>query len=116
MNEKRDIQRQLQDAQERREILQRQLQESEEIIEATEKRLTELTRSSDERLRADQRVDNALLDKAQGKESKTSEKPVREAEKLNKAVEEKIRGTNTTGWFEITLKEDGTREETFKTR
>jgi hypothetical protein len=67
---KKDIHRQLRDAQEQREKLMEALKESESIIASIEARLNEVTQSQDARLRADDRVDNKLLDDIQRKKIK----------------------------------------------
>lgn len=77
-----------------------QLTESESVIEAIEEKIDDLQRRQVERMRADERIDNKLVDQVQqGSETDTAKK--REA-------------TTRTGFVEILVKEDGTREETFR--
>lgn len=115
---KPDIERQLRDAQEQREKLLEQLKESEQIIASIEARLNEVTRSQDARLRADDRVDNKLLDEVQRKKKPAG---VDSGEHGRVAVDNgKKKGSQqqhvqvhveTNSWYEITVDEDGNKQE-----
>jgi hypothetical protein len=124
---KKDIHRQLRDAQEQREKLMEALKESESIIASIEARLNEVTQSQDARLRADDRVDNKLLDDIQRKKIKPFidsgehgklevTKPGSNSDKGDNGKKKpdnskEPRTVQSEGWYEITIDEDGNKKE-----
>jgi hypothetical protein len=124
---KKDIHRQLRDAQEQREKLMEALKESESIIASIEALLNEVTQSQDARLRADDRVDNKLLDDIQRKKIKPFidsgehgklevTKPGSNSDKGDNGKKKpdnskEPRTVQSEGWYEITIDEDGNKKE-----
>jgi hypothetical protein len=129
---KKDIHRQLRDAQEQREKLMEALKESESIIASIEARLNEVTQSQDARLRADDRVDNKLLDDIQRKKIKPfidsgeheklevtqsgsisdkGENGDNGKKKPDNSKQPPPRTVQSEGWYEITIDEDGNKKE-----
>ena len=118
MEEKPNIQKQLRDAQEQREKLLDQLKESESIIASIETRLAEVTKSQEARLRADDRVDNKLLEQHQGKKNREDTPPSGTAVSGEKKKERKEKTTSQhpiitddSSWYEIVIQEDGSKRE-----
>jgi hypothetical protein len=129
MDEKPDIKKQLRDAQEQREKLLEQLKQSESIIASIETRLSEVTKSQEARLRADDRVDNALLDSVQNKkqtrsdlelptsvsESESAVEPSPSPKTDHKRKDTPANGqqimNGDTRWYEIVIDEDGNKHE-----
>lgn len=115
-DQKPDITRQLREAQDQRERLLKQLRESEAIIDSIETRLSEVTKSQEARLRADDRVDNKLLDQVQ-KQKTTKQDGFDKPEGLpQKASDQNTTGqqkiiTGDTSWYEIIVDDQGNKKE-----
>lgn len=99
--QKPNIEKQLRDAQDQRERLLEQLRESEAVIDSIETRLAEVTKSQEARLRADDRVDNALLDQVQNKK--------------NTKTEGVAKPLKADSWYEIVVDEEGNKNERLRT-
>jgi hypothetical protein len=115
MDDKSDIAERLREAQQKRERLLEQLENSENIIAGIETRLSEVTKSQEARLRADDRVDNKLLDSVQNKKITRTETPLPDSSE-SKAVKQEQIVPDETSWFEITIDEDGNRREVLRKR
>jgi hypothetical protein len=114
-DEKPDIEKQLRDAHDQRERLLKQLKESESIIDSIETRLAEVTKSQEARLRADDRVDNKLLDQVQNKKNTKADEAVAtvSSEKSGdkKSTSQQKIPTGDNSWYEIIIDEKGNKKE-----